>query len=149
MDGLDARILEILRHDARTSNVTMAKALGVTEGTVRHRIRRMVANRTIRRFTVDAEEIATRGIVLIRTEPNRTPSVVRALRGLADGTFETSGPYDIAALLRCEDIEHLNTTVDQIRAIRGVVETQTLVALLSDARRTPQGVRGRLRPPGK
>src|SRR3989304_6412655 len=148
MDGLDARILELLGHDARTANVTIAKVLGVTEGTVRPPIRRMGANHTIRRFTVDAEEIATRGVVLIRTEPNRTPSVVRALRGLADGTFETSGPYDIAALLRCEDIEHLHTTVHQIRPTRGVVETQTLVALLSESRRPPQGVRGRLRPPG-
>ena len=148
MDALDARILEILRADARTPNVAIARRLGVTEGTVRNRIRSMVANRTIRAFTVDAEESATLAIVLVRTRPDRTAAVVRALRGLAKEIFETSGSYDVAALVRCEDVEHLNTTVDQVRAIRGVTETQTLVALVSDTGRTTRGIRGRLRPPG-
>jgi DNA-binding Lrp family transcriptional regulator len=48
---------------------------------------------------------------------------VRALRGLAQEVFETSGRYDIAALLRCEDMGQLNTRLDQVRAIRGVTET--------------------------
>jgi len=148
MDALDRRILEILRADARTPNVAIAGRLGVTEGTVRNRIRRMVADRTIRSFTVDAEEDGSRALVLIRTRTDRTPSVVRALRGLAKDLFETSGLYDIAVLLRCEDMEHLNTTVDQIRAIRGVVETHTLVALTSKSGQSSSGVRGRPRPPG-
>ena len=139
MDPLDVRILEILRAEARTPNVTIAKKLGVTEGTVRNRIRRMLANRTIRAFTVDAEESATRGLVLIRTRPDRTATVVRSLRGVAEEVFETSGPYDIAALLRCEDMEHLNTSVDQVRAIRGVTETETLIALAFNSSRTSRG----------
>jgi len=148
MDALDWKILEILRADARAPNVVIARRLRVTEGTVRNRIRRMVADRTIRSFTVDAEENGSRALVLIRTQTDRTPSVVRALRGLATDLFETAGSYDIAALLRCEDIEHLNTTIDQIRAIRGVVETHTLVALASTLGRSSSGARGRLRPPG-
>lgn len=147
MDALDARILEILRADARTPNLRMARRLGVSEGTVRNRIRRMVANRTIRAFTVDGEENGIRAIVLVRTRPDRTPAVVRAIRGLAVDRFETSGPYDVAALLRCEDMEHLNTSVDQIRAIRGVVETQTLIALASDGHQTGHGTRGRIHLP--
>jgi DNA-binding Lrp family transcriptional regulator len=84
---------------------------------------------------VDAEESATRGLVLIRTRPDRTAAVVRALQGVAEEVFETSGQYDIAALLRCEDMEHLNTRVDQVRAIRGVTGTQTLIALASKSAR--------------
>lgn len=139
MDALDVRILEVLRAEARTPNVAIANELGVTEGTVRNRIRRMLADRTIRAFTVDAEESATRGLVLIRTRPDRTAAVVRALRGVAQEVFETSGPYDIAALLRCEDMEHLNNRVDQVRAIRGVTETQTLIALASSSARRSRG----------
>jgi Lrp/AsnC family transcriptional regulator of lysine biosynthesis len=139
MDALDVRILEILRAEARTPNVVIAEELGVTEGTVRNRVRRMLADRTIRAFTVDAEESATRGLVLIRTRPDRTAAVVRALQGVAEEVFETSGPYDIAALLRCEDMEHLNTRVDEVRAIRGVTETQTLIALASKSARRSRG----------
>ncbi len=147
MDALDAKILEILRADARTSNVKMAERLGITEGTVRHRIRRLVANRTIRAFTVDAEESATRAIVLVRVQPERAAAVVRSVRGLAQEIFETAGPYDVAALLRCEDMEHLNTRVDQIRAIRGVIETQTLVGLTAGARARPPPAPGQLLSP--
>ncbi len=132
MDRLDAKIIEILRSDSRTPNVEIADKLGVTEGTVRNRIRRMVADRTIRGFTVDAVESGGRAILLIKTKADRTAFVVRAVQALALEIFEMAGPYDVAILLRCEDIDHLNTNVDQIRAIRGVMETQTLVALASN-----------------
>ncbi|HUI38067.1 MAG TPA: Lrp/AsnC family transcriptional regulator [Thermoplasmata archaeon] len=145
MDALDARLLELLRADARASNVAIARRLEVTEGTVRHRIQRMVADRTIRAFTVEAEETGVRAIVLARTLPGRTASVVRAIHGLALEIFETAGPYDVAAWLRCEDMEHLNTRVDQIRAIRGVMETQTLVALTADHKPSARVEPGRLR----
>ncbi len=132
MDALDQSILEILRRDARTPNVAIAEKLRVTEGTVRNRIRRMLAHGVIRGFTVEAVESGLRAVVLVRTRPDRTPSVVRRLRPFAKDIFEMSGPYDVALYLRCEDLEHLNTTVDQVRAIPGVVETQTLVALKAE-----------------
>ena len=48
LDPVDHRIVEWLSRDARTSNRQIAQQLGVTEGTVRARIRRMEAKKLIR-----------------------------------------------------------------------------------------------------
>src|SRR5690625_1817968 len=48
LDRLDRQILDWLSMDARTSNRRIAGAVGVTEGTVRTRIRRMEAAGQIR-----------------------------------------------------------------------------------------------------
>ena len=48
LDDLDRRILDRLAQDARISNRRVAEELGVTEGTVRARIKRMQDERQIR-----------------------------------------------------------------------------------------------------
>ena len=48
LDAVDRQIVERLSHDARTSNRQIAAELGVTEGTVRARIKRMEDEKLIR-----------------------------------------------------------------------------------------------------
>ncbi|MFZ9061366.1 MAG: Lrp/AsnC family transcriptional regulator, partial [Steroidobacteraceae bacterium] len=48
VDELDRKIIEKLTADARASNRHLAQALGVTEGTVRGRIKRLEASNLIR-----------------------------------------------------------------------------------------------------
>ncbi len=43
MDGLDRQIVELLRANGRRSNVEIARTLGVSEGTVRKRVDRLIA----------------------------------------------------------------------------------------------------------
>ncbi len=47
MDDLDRQLVEILSADARVSNRKIAADLGVTEGTVRGRIKRLQQDRLI------------------------------------------------------------------------------------------------------
>jgi Lrp/AsnC family transcriptional regulator for asnA, asnC and gidA len=42
LDDTDRGIIEALRHDGRATNSAMADALGVTEGTVRQRMRKLI-----------------------------------------------------------------------------------------------------------
>jgi len=48
LDGLDRRIIEVLTVDARVSNRRIAAQLGVTEGTIRGRIKRLEEGGAIR-----------------------------------------------------------------------------------------------------
>ena len=43
MDELDRRIIELLQQDGRASNAKMARELGVSEGTVRRRLARLLS----------------------------------------------------------------------------------------------------------
>ena len=47
-DALDDRLLDLLTHDARTSNRELARQLNVTEGTIRIRIKRLLDDGVIR-----------------------------------------------------------------------------------------------------
>ena len=45
LDQTDKKIIQLLGADARMSNNQMAKVIGVTEGTVRNRIQKLIKNK--------------------------------------------------------------------------------------------------------
>ncbi|MGB8027917.1 MAG: AsnC family transcriptional regulator, partial [Nitrososphaeraceae archaeon] len=49
----DQRILEILRVDSRKSFVDIGKELGLSESAIRRRIKNLIDNGTISRFTIE------------------------------------------------------------------------------------------------
>jgi len=128
VDKIDEKILRILERDARTKYVTIAGAVGLTEGAVRRRIKELVRESVITRFTIDT---ATKleGIVLIKTDPTRTKQAAAALSKAATRVFETSGDYDIAALIEAYTMEELNRKIDEIRRLPAVQSTNTLIKL--------------------
>ncbi len=76
--------------------------------------------------------MALRSFVLIRTEPQETESVVRALREI-EGVREVSrtlGPVDILAQVEVREPEELNrVVVERVRKVKGIRETTTLLSL--------------------
>lgn len=131
MDNIDAEILSMLRENARTNYVSMAKRVGLTEGAIRNRVKNLLKKGVIRKFTIEISGGAE-ALVLIKTKADATPRVRRKVEELATKLFELSGAYDIAALLEGGSTEELNQKVDKIRAIQGVVETNTMVKLKGD-----------------
>lgn len=128
MDERDLQILRMLKENSRLKYVEVAKALGLTEGAVRRRIRRLKEQGIIRKFTIEAS-VELEGIVLIETEADKTENVVGKVREICDKIFEVSGEYDIAALIQAYTIEELNRRVDEIRKLPGVLSTKTLIKL--------------------
>jgi len=129
MDDKNAKLLEILRNNARTKNTDIARSIGLTEGAVRARITSLIKSGVIKRFTIEAESVGVEGIVLITSDTTKSKDVISNLKSISDLVFETSGEYDAAVLIRAADVDHLNAMVDQIRAIQGVVGTSTLIRM--------------------
>jgi Lrp/AsnC family transcriptional regulator for asnA, asnC and gidA len=48
LDSVDRQIIYILQHDGRTSNVEIARQVGVSEATVRKRLDRLITEGTVR-----------------------------------------------------------------------------------------------------
>jgi DNA-binding Lrp family transcriptional regulator len=129
MDEKDSEIIEILRSNARTKNTDIARKIGLTEGAVRARITNLSKSGTIKKFTVETESVGVEGIILAESEAGKSKEVVARLKAVSDKVFEMSGEFDAAVLVKAADVDHLNSIVDRIREIDGIVATSTLIRL--------------------
>ncbi|MEX2738288.1 MAG: AsnC family transcriptional regulator [Candidatus Wukongarchaeota archaeon] len=128
MDNFDKEILRILKENAREKFVIIAKKVGLSEGAVRQRIKKMIRLGIIGRFTVDMGAF-TEAFVMIKTDPVETKAITKQVKTKFEKVYEVSGEYDIALLLTTENIDELNDKVDEIRKIKGVIDTNTLIRL--------------------
>jgi len=131
MDETGERIIAALTRDARLSNIELADELGISEGTVRNRVQKMVADKTIRRFTVELSTgAAFTGFSLIETAPNakNVAKKLKKVRGVRR-VFELAGAIDFMAEIVTDSALACNETLDGIRAIPGVRKTETLTVL--------------------
>jgi Lrp/AsnC family transcriptional regulator of lysine biosynthesis len=132
MDQLDARILETLRDNARTPFLKIAKELGVSEGTIRVRVKKLIETGVIKKFTVVVARNATKALMEIKAGINvNTSSIasrIKRIRGVTS-VFEVSGDYDIFVLIEQESVNELNEVIDEIRGIEDVSSTRTSLIL--------------------
>ncbi|MEM3632333.1 MAG: AsnC family transcriptional regulator, partial [Conexivisphaerales archaeon] len=56
MDDIDLKLLELLKDDGRASYIDLGKKLNLSEAAVRRRVRKMVEDGTIKRFTLEIKE---------------------------------------------------------------------------------------------
>ena len=129
-DPVDEKILEILKEDSRTSNVRIAKSLGISEGAVRSRIRKLSDRGIIKRFTVELSSGA--GIFALmmlkaRGETKRMMAQASSL-GLHKDAYEISGEFDGCLVIEGASMEDLDSKVDRIRKLKEVSDTRTFVS---------------------
>ncbi|AAT43786.1 Lrp/AsnC family transcriptional regulator [Picrophilus oshimae] len=128
MDDKDKKIIEMLIKNSRTSNMDIARQLNVSEGTIRKRIEKLVNDGIITKFTIETTS-SVDAIVLIKVDPSLAGSVIKTLKAEYNDIYEYSGSVDIAVRLRCTSLDELNSEVDSIRNIHGVINTDTLIRL--------------------
>jgi len=130
MDDTDKKILELLKKNAREKYVKIAREISLTEGAVRQRVKKMMNLGVIRRFTVDIGT-AVEAIILVNTDPAETNKITQQMKEISDKVYEVSGEYDIAILVKADNMDELNSKVDEVRRIQGVFNTNTLIRLLN------------------
>jgi DNA-binding Lrp family transcriptional regulator len=134
LDKKDEHILQILREDSRLAFVDIASKVGLSEAAVRRRISNLVKAGTIRKFTVDVDEpqTATSAITYVSVSPSSpTADVSKKLKSVkgVETIYETTGPFDIAAIIRGASIAEVNKSVEEIRRLDGVLKTETTIVL--------------------
>lgn len=131
VDELDREIIALLQKDGRLSNVEVARALRVTEGTVRKRLERLLDERIIRIMAVP--EPASLGltasvIIGIQTELGEMHEVAQGLAAIPEihCINLVTGTYDIMleAVLPSAD-QLLSFLIDKVSTIPGVKRTET------------------------
>ena len=136
LDQLDRDIVDRLSGDARISNGHIAGELGVTEGTVRARIKRMEEEKLIRITAVtniDRFRDATLAYIWIEVESSgQTRAVAQALADIPELGFVgvMLGRSDILTITMVRNTEHLAEFLHKrINAIEGVRRTESTLGV--------------------
>lgn len=132
MDDIDRRVLRLLEKNARATNVELARKLGVSEGTVRNRLQKMLSNKTLRFSAELSTKTGFRAIVLLKCDSRSiTKKIVGKLLALDEvkRALEVSGEWDVVVEASTGSAEEYNDAVEKIRAVDGVQETQSLIVL--------------------
>lgn len=132
-DKTDEKIIEFLRNDSRESFVDIGKKLKISESAVRRRVKNLVDSGIIKKFTVEiGESNTTSAIVLISVESSMDTAKVSARLTKLEGVktvYEITGQYDIAVIIRAPNITEINSSIDSLRKIPGVSDTNTVIIL--------------------
>ncbi len=132
-DKIDDEILRILKDNSRQSFVDIGKNLKLSESAVRRRVKNLIDGGVIKKFTLETgEQNSTKAIVLISVESSMDTSKVSARLTKLDGVrkvYEITGQYDIAVIISAPNIAEINISIDSLRKIPGVSDTNTVIIL--------------------
>lgn len=134
VDDLSKAIIEQLQEDGRRSYAAVGKAVGLSEAAVRQRVARLVENGTVQIVAVtDPLQLGFARQAMIGVKVSGDISAVSdKLADLpeVDYVVITAGSFDILAEIVCaDDDELLHFVNDRVRAMPGVVSTETFVYL--------------------
>lgn len=135
MDELDAKIVAMLQEDGRASNAGIARSVGVSEGTVRRRLKRLVQEEYISVVALlDPGRMgyASEALVGVQVDPDKIDPVADDLAQLEEVNWVsvTTGAFDIFAWASLHSAEALGVFLrTKIGTIPGVRRTETFVNL--------------------
>ncbi len=132
-DKVDEKIIEYLKENSRESFVDIGKKLKLSESAVRRRVKNLLGSGAIKKFTLElGEENATSAIVLVSVDSATDTSKVSLKLTKLEGVktvYEITGQYDITAIISAATIAEINNSIDALRKISGVVDTNTVIIL--------------------
>lgn len=135
IDELDLQLIEVLSRDARISNRRIATDLGVTEGTVRGRIRRLQDNGLIA-FTAitsfDLNANTKMAFIGVQADVDNVRAIAKAIADLGgvNAVMVTMGRFNITAICLFNELDSLHDIAsDQIANIKGVHHVETSIAV--------------------
>jgi Lrp/AsnC family transcriptional regulator, regulator for asnA, asnC and gidA len=134
LDDVNKQIIEQLQRDGRMSYSGLAKVVGLSEAAVRQRVQRLLDTGVMQIVAVtDPLTLGFARQVMVGVKvAGDMRSVSEALAAIPEIDYVVicAGGYDLLAELVCIDDEHLLKLLnDQIRAIPGIIETETFVYL--------------------
>lgn len=135
LDDLDLQLIKLLSQDARVSNRKIAAELGVTEGTVRGRIKRLQADKLIAFTAITGFEMSSKsrlGFISIQAEVGVVREVARRISEIpsVNAVMVMMGQFNILAMCLFEELDTLvDIASDQILALPGVHHVETSIAV--------------------
>jgi len=129
LDTVDRAIIEALQANGRESFRRIAEKIGVAEATVRARYARLVADDILQVTGVtNPLGLGFDAQALVGVKTSGAPErVADELAGWTEASYVViaAGRFDVLVELVCEDRRHLLDLTNRMRALDGVVSTET------------------------
>ena len=133
-DSLDRAIMNVLRESSRSSFVEIASRVGVTERTVRTRVRRLEEDGIIRGYTIREAGICLTALIRLKVGPGTEIGTLAGEFSTWKGVecvYEISGDADLIAIVHVDDTVGLREMLDKmwLTAPAEISSTQTELVL--------------------
>jgi Lrp/AsnC family transcriptional regulator for asnA, asnC and gidA len=135
LDDIDREIISLLQYDGRLPFTQVASSLGITEGAVRRRVKRLIDQGTLQIVgIVEPEDLGWNeaAMIGITVQSNRIAEVANEIAKLPEVSylFQAAGEFDFFAEVFCKDREHFVSFLNnRLQKIPGVERTQSFVIL--------------------
>jgi Lrp/AsnC family transcriptional regulator for asnA, asnC and gidA len=135
MDGTDRAIVAMLAEKGRRSNVEIARALGISEGTVRKRIDRLMESGVLEvrgLVTPESAGYGARALFFLATELGRLEEAAELIGRMPEivSLCRVTGEYDLVAEAAFRSTEELKVFLDaRLSRVPGVISAKTASVL--------------------
>ncbi len=135
MDQIDLDIISILQSDGRKPFTEIAKALDISEGTVRNRVTRLVQKRVLQIVgMVDPYSLGfdAPAVINVSVQPPLLESVANKISKFPKVSYliMVSGEFDLLVEVMCKDRDHLASFLNEkLLRVPGITNTQTSIVL--------------------
>jgi Lrp/AsnC family transcriptional regulator for asnA, asnC and gidA len=135
LDHIDREIVNLLQEDGRIPNTEIAKTIGISEGTVRTRLSRLINEKYIQIVAVSNPiklGFQIVGTIRVHVDITKLDKITGALTRLKPLWYivHTTGGTGIDAEFVVKSIDDLNDLIlDKINRIDGVIRTETTLIL--------------------
>lgn len=138
LDLIDLRIISMLCNDSNTPFVEIARNIGISDATVHMRVKRLMVEGVIRKFTIalnyDVIGYDHLAFLGINTKPGFTDIVISKLL-LLDPVLEIHemyGRFDLMLKIRAKNLEDMRNIIEnKIRNLPHIVKVELLTVLKS------------------
>jgi len=123
---IDNEILGILKNNSRASYTEIGKMLNLSEGAIRKRVRKMIEEGIIRKFTIiiDYKKFGkVESLTGINVSPESLLRVIEEIKKIdkIDRIYITSGDHNLIVDIVASSFEELDEIHKKIESIEGVI----------------------------
>jgi len=135
LDNTDRAIIEHLQYDGRMPYTDIASKVGISEGSVRHRVKRLMENNVLQIVGVVDPGLLdwnAAGMIGVNIRPGHIEEAAAEIARFSEVSylFMASGGFDLLIEVYCRDREHFVAFLSQnLQQVPGVVRTETFMIL--------------------
>lgn len=135
LDGLDREIISLLQYDGRMPYTEIGNKLGISEGAVRRRVKRLTEDGILQIVGIVEPRLMdwnAAGMIGVNVQSGHMEQAAEAIANFHEVTylFMASGGFDLFVEVFCRDREHFVEFLNQkLQQVPGVIRTETFMIL--------------------